>query len=159
MVLIALSGCGDNDQDGLSSDRNLLYSASHLPIFPPNKPPVDPTDPENPIEPTDPIDPEKPIEPTDPDNIIPVANAGTDQNIGVPTSITLDGSQSYDADGDPLTFKWTLKEKPSGSSAILQNTTSVNPTFTADVEGYYRTELVVNDGTEDSAPAKITLVI
>jgi len=80
------------------------------------------------------------------DNSAPVANAGADQyfeNEGI--NIQLDGSQSFDADGDPITFDWIITTKPVGSSAQLSNSTTVNPTFVADLLGTYIIELVVTD--------------
>jgi len=79
-------------------------------------------------------------------NSAPVANAGADQyfeNEGI--NIQLDGSQSFDADGDPITFDWVITTKPFGSSAHLSNSTTVNPTFVADLLGTYIIELVVTD--------------
>jgi len=47
--------------------------------------------------------------PTPEPNTPPVADAGLDQNVSVGQTVMLDGSQSYDADGDPITFRWTVE--------------------------------------------------
>ncbi len=62
---------------------------------------------------------------TAPANTPPVANAGSDQTVYVTppattAEVTLDGSGSYDSDGDPLTYSWTWD----GNTA-----TGVNPTI------------------------------
>ena len=89
-------------------------------------------------------------------NVAPVANAGSIQSV-VLGSVTLDGSASTDANGDTLTYKWTLLAKPIGSSATLSSTTSAKPTFTADLTGVYVASLVVNDGKVDSAVVTATV--
>jgi len=66
-------------------------------------------------------------------NVPPVANAGVAQNVVPGTVVTLDGSASSDANGDMLTYVWTLQSKPAGSAAVLASSTSAKPTFTADV--------------------------
>jgi PKD repeat protein len=85
-----------------------------------------------------------------PANNPPVADAGPDQNVGVGDTVVLDGSGSTDADGDPLTYSWSLSV-PGGSGATLSDPTVVGPTFVADVAGDYVAQLIVNDGTDDSA--------
>jgi hypothetical protein len=91
-------------------------------------------------------------------NVAPVANAGPNQNVITTSIVALDGSGSSDADaGDTLTYLWSFTSKPSGSSATLSNTTIVNPTFTADLDGDYALQLIVNDGTVDSAPDTVTV--
>ena len=90
-------------------------------------------------------------------NAAPVANAGTNQNVTVPVTVTLDGSASSDANRDALTFLWTLVSKPTSSAAALSSTTSPKPTFSADVAGIYVASLVVNDGAL-SSPVTTTTV-
>src|SRR5690554_3075218 len=91
-------------------------------------------------------------------NSAPVANAGTDQNIATGSVVTLNGAASSDADGDTLSYQWSLTSVPSGSAAALSNATGASPTFTADTDGSYIAQLIVNDGTENSAPDTVTIV-
>jgi hypothetical protein len=83
-------------------------------------------------------------------NRAPVADAGNDRQVNLNATVTLDGSDSVDEDGDKLTYKWEMLSTPSGSKAALSSTTDVKPTFVIDVRGDYTLQLVVNDGTEDS---------
>lgn len=93
-----------------------------------------------------------------PGNTIPVADAKADKTSAkVGDLITLDGSGSTDADGDPLTYKWSLITRPTGSNATLSSTTAVKPTFTVDVAGNFVAQLIVNDGKADSAPKTVTI--
>jgi hypothetical protein len=90
-------------------------------------------------------------------NSKPVANAGPDQTVFVGATVTLDGSKSSDADGDPLTYKWSFTSLPTGSTAVLSDPTAVNPTFHVDKPGVYVAQLIVNDGTLDSSPSTVTI--
>ncbi|MFH2013176.1 MAG: choice-of-anchor D domain-containing protein, partial [Pseudomonadota bacterium] len=45
----------------------------------------------------------------------PTANAGLDRTVSVNSPITLDGSNSSDPDGDPLTYQWTQTAGPTVS--------------------------------------------
>jgi hypothetical protein len=92
-------------------------------------------------------------------NSLPVAKAGATQNVVVGTSVTLDGTASTDANGDSLTYKWSLLYKPTGSLASLASATNSKPTFTADTVGTFVVSLVVNDGKADSAEVSSTTVI
>jgi RHS repeat-associated protein len=80
------------------------------------------------------------------ENSKPVANAGPDQSVALGAFVTLDGSLSSDADGDPLTFQWSLLSVPDGSGAVLSDVATVNPTFSADKPGVYVAQLIVGDG-------------
>ncbi|MDO7731970.1 MAG: hypothetical protein MUP84_08365, partial [Burkholderiaceae bacterium] len=44
------------------------------------------------------------------------------------TSVTLDASASYDADGQTLTYAWT---QGSGIAVVLSSASTASPTFTA----------------------------
>src|SRR5713101_4233560 len=90
-------------------------------------------------------------------NSPPVANAGPNQTVAAGTTVQLDGSQSHDVDGDPLSFHWALTATPVGSLALLSDLTAVQPTFVADLPGTYVGQLIVNDGQVDSAPATTTI--
>ena len=90
-------------------------------------------------------------------NTAPVANAGPDQTVQTGMVVTLDGSMSKDADGNPLTFLWALTTKPIGSTAAFSDPTAVRPTFTADLSGEYIAQLIVNDGTVSSTPDTVMI--
>lgn len=87
----------------------------------------------------------------------PVANAGPDQTVFVADTVQLDGAQSSDADGDPLTFQWTVVSGPAGSTATLSDPTAVRPAFVPDRPGTYIVQLMVNDGRTDNAPDTVQI--
>jgi len=64
--------------------------------------------------------------------------------------IGLDGSGSTDADGDTLSYQWSLVEVPPGAAATLDSTTSEKSGFHVPAAGMYVVRLVVNDGLVDS---------
>ena len=70
------------------------------------------------------------------------------------TTVSVAGSQSSDPDGNRLSYRWTMTARPAGSGAVFNDPTNVMPTFVADISGDYGVELVVNDGTVDSAPVR-----
>jgi hypothetical protein len=92
-------------------------------------------------------------------NAVPVANAGPDSTVTPGSVVPLDGSGSSDADGDPLSYEWSLKLKPSGSTATLTNASTVTPSFVADVPGTYVLQLIVGDGFAFSVPDLVTIAV
>ncbi|MCU1238636.1 MAG: Ig family protein, partial [Candidatus Solibacter sp.] len=90
-------------------------------------------------------------------NTAPVADAGLPQFVPVASNVSLTGAGSSDADGDPLTYTWSLTARPPGSNATLSSTTAVSPTFFADLAGTYVVQLIVSDGFSSSSPATVTV--
>jgi len=79
-------------------------------------------------------------------NSPPVADAGPDQVITVVgTVVHLNGSQSYDPDGQSITYQWSILSKPVESKAALTGSSTPKPSFTADVHGDYTIQLIVRD--------------
>jgi hypothetical protein len=96
--------------------------------------------------------------PPRPPNQPPIANAGPDQTVTVGTLVTLNGSQSSDPDGDPITFQWRFVSIPEGSAATLTDADKAQATFTPDVAGEYILSLTVTDpkGATGSDTVKVT---
>jgi uncharacterized protein (TIGR03437 family) len=90
----------------------------------------------------------------------PVAVTAASLNVPVGSFAFLDGTNSYDPDGQPISFAWTLVSAPSGSavtSASINNSQTPKPFFTPDVAGAYKLQLVVTDASASSQPAPITV--
>ncbi|MDP2312302.1 MAG: hypothetical protein Q8P41_05310 [Pseudomonadota bacterium] len=84
----------------------------------------------------------------------PIADAGDSGALSPCTeqNFELDGYGSYDPEGAPLTYAWSLLTAPSGSAGALDDAQLPNPVFRWDVVGTYTFELRVSDGTNVSAP-------
>ncbi len=85
------------------------------------------------------------------------ANAGPDQTfyawIDGKAKVILDGSDSNDADGDELTYKWTWT-----IDANIYEANGVSPTIELPV-GVHTIQLVVNDGYADSAADDVNVTV
>jgi len=95
------------------------------------------------------------------DNLPPVAQASDFRN---PVSsltpceslddVQLNGSRSYDPEGESLTYEWSVSSVPDGSAATDANFGDAlmeRPLFSADVPGDYQFDLRVYDGVLWSA--------
>ncbi len=84
-------------------------------------------------------------------NTEPVADAGTDLLVLVGQTVLLDGTASYDDDGDVLTYGWTLIAVPQTAGTVgFLNSDTAEPEFVAQWPGDYIAELVVDDGFSSS---------
>jgi hypothetical protein len=75
---------------------------------------------------------------------VPVAVAGGPYAILLNSVFSPDGSQSYDVDGDTLSYLWDFGDGTAASG--------INPNKTYSMPGQYTVQLIVNDGTSNSAP-------
>lgn len=75
------------------------------------------------------------------------------------TEVTLRADASTDADGDALTYAWSIDAAPTGSAAALSSSSSVAPSFTADVEGSYVFRLRVSDPGGAYSERMVTLQV
>lgn len=76
-------------------------------------------------------------------NVAPVANAGLDQNITLPTStVTLSGTGT-DSDGTIASYAWTKVSGP--AAGTITSATSASTTVTGLTAGTYKFELKVTD--------------
>lgn len=96
---------------------------------------------------------------SEPVNSAPVAVVHAVDSAVRGDTVGLDGTSSHDADGDSLTYAWTLVSAPVGSSASILPADGVSPAFIADLVGTYEVSLVVDDGRESSATEGATVVV
>jgi len=89
----------------------------------------------------------------------PVANAGQDQTITLPTSTTtLDGSASTDANGTITSYQWTQMNGP--NTATISSFSGATSEVSDLVAGEYTFQLTVtdNNGSNSTATVKVRVV-
>lgn len=101
----------------------------------------------------------KPVEKENFQNSPPVASAGENIEIEIYEWIQLDGKASSDPDGDTLEFMWSLKNAPDEAIYYLFDAKTPNPIFMAQTPGEYEIELIVSDGSLESMPDSLTVMV
>lgn len=90
----------------------------------------------------------------------PVAVAGPDTTITIlETHLYVDGSGSYDPDGDALSYHWSLVSAPEGSGWLLGDTASSAAKLIVDAEGAFVLVLTVSDGISESGPDTVIVTV
>jgi len=92
----------------------------------------------------------------------PVADAGLSITLTPcsPSEVTLDGTASFDPEGQALNYEWNFTQVPTGSTmqdALIEGRFTATPSFNWDVPGLYTLQLRVNDGELTSAPDNVAV--
>jgi len=80
----------------------------------------------------------------------PIANAGEDKLVEAFDTVYLSGSLGKISEG--AQFFWSFDYKPEGSNSFFSDSSSLNPHFIPDVEGFYNIQLIVKAGNNYSNP-------
>lgn len=89
--------------------------------------------------------------PPPPKNIKPSAIIAS-MEVPTGTALLLDGSKSFDPEGNSLSYSWTLLSKPTGSKTVLKDPSSASTSLNLDEPGKYCVQLIVKDWQLNSAP-------
>ena len=91
-------------------------------------------------------------------NVAPVANAGDDREVAATTTqIKLDGTGSYDPDGDIESYLWVRVKGP--GSVTIGNSNTATPTVYNAGEGEHVFELTVTDDQGASAKDQVVITV
>lgn len=86
----------------------------------------------------------------------PIAEAGVGLLARVGDTVVLNGSGSYDPEGDAIVYVWT---QVGGPPVTLRKDDSPKPEFEVESAGTLRFELVVSDDLTASAPDTVEVVV
>jgi hypothetical protein len=90
-------------------------------------------------------------------NRVPTADAGEDQAVTEGDTVGLNGSGSFDPDGDALSYAWSQVDGP--ESVLLEGAATVQAQFQASEPGIYEFRLVVHDGEVASGPSGVMVTV
>jgi len=93
-------------------------------------------------------------------NTAPVAGIGVpygQQSSDTGSTISIIPLNSYDDNGDPLSFNWSIISQPANSTTTLDTSDPERPRLFLDEDGEYTIQLIVSDGSSDSLPVTVTV--
>ncbi|MDB4956509.1 MAG: Chitinase [Myxococcales bacterium] len=88
----------------------------------------------------------------------PISNAGTGSSYPLGATVTLDGSRSFDPDGTILAYRWSILQRPTGSTAVPLDANAAATTFAPDHVGTYRLRLLVSDDAHNTDSSDLRIV-
>jgi mono/diheme cytochrome c family protein len=83
----------------------------------------------------------------------PIADPGPHRTVRQSTTLSAAASRFAS------TFAWSIVQSPAGATATLTNANSAQTRFSTTTNGTYVVQLVASNGTAQSAPARLTLVV
>lgn len=89
----------------------------------------------------------------------PVAIAGEDGTVAPRAYFKLDGTASYDPDGEEITFLWKIVDQPELSNPVIYNSTKSTAQFRSNTIGDYTVTLTVSDGIQLSEPDTVNIIV
>ncbi|WP_299695394.1 PKD domain-containing protein, partial [uncultured Tateyamaria sp.] len=89
-------------------------------------------------------------------NVRPVARISAVGPFAAGAPVALSGQQSYDLNGDLLSYDWSVLAAPAGSAAVIAPM-GPDADFTPDVDGLYVVQLIVMDADAGSVPTTFVI--
>lgn len=95
-----------------------------------------------------------------PTNRDPVANAGVNRSVVSGAEVTLSAAQSSDADGDQLSFQWTLlnRSEPALQNSDQADVSFIAPQVSANTPLNFRLQVTDGRGGSDSTDITVTVL-
>ncbi|MGB0638527.1 MAG: PKD domain-containing protein, partial [Myxococcota bacterium] len=82
-------------------------------------------------------------------NLAPECTTTGDQTTDMAVGVEVDGSETYDPNGDELTYLWSVVSAPIGASPAFESSTSASTVFTPDLPGLYELQFQAVDGSDN----------
>jgi hypothetical protein len=96
--------------------------------------------------------------PPQPEGAHPISNAGTGSSYLLGATVNLDGSRSFDPDGSALEYRWSVVQRPPGSTAEPFDGRAATTVFVPDQIGSYRLVLSVTDEARNTDTSELRIV-